>query len=134
MLVNERKGGRPPDFCPVIFDSWWGDITKHHIWFMVFLKGNIAKRHIWFINLSLFLGCQWQTLLHKEDWYMLRKKDVLMEKAKSKCPLDIVQVNVQLPVNFKFWSFLLQPEICIIPAYRLNNLLLKIGKIQDIQK
>ena len=129
MLVDERKGGRPPDFCPVIFDSWWGDITKHHIWFMVFLKGNIAKRHIWFINLSLFLGCQWQTLLHKKDWYMLRKKDVLMEKAKSTCPLDIVQANVHISVNFKFWSFLLQPEICIIPAYRFNNLLLKIGKI-----
>ena len=31
---------------------------------------------------------------------MLRKKDVLMEKAKSTCPLD--NANVQLPVNFKF--------------------------------
>ena len=33
---------------------------------------------------------------------MLRKKDVLMEKAKSTCPLDIVQANVHISVNFKF--------------------------------
>ena len=44
---------------------------------------------------------------------MLRKKDVLMEKAKSTCPLDIVQVNVQISVNFNFWTFLLQLKFAL---------------------